>query len=106
MEDTEQAKITLVVKNEEELYTSYSPVPEFNYSVMGYIRSKIGEAAEEGNMYLTVISKEPMDEERFWTAARNWIKDEKRLFKMEQKNNLRTLIGLLVVGSILIIASI
>lgn len=106
MEDTEQANITLVVRNEEELYTSYSPVPEFNYSVMGYIRSKIGEAAEEGNMSLTVISKEPLDEERFWTAARNWIKDEKRLFKMEQKNNLRTLIGLLVVGSILIIASI
>ena len=106
MEDTEQANITLVVKNEEELYTSYSPVPEFNYRVMGYIRSKIGEAAEEGNMSLTVISKKPLDEERFWAASRNWIKDEKRLLKMEQKNNLRTLMGLLVVGSIMIIASV
>ena len=55
---------------------------------------------------MTVISREPMDEERFRSAVANWIRDEKAAFTRKEKETRISLIGGLFFGSLLLIVSI
>ena len=81
MNHAEQQNIRLVVDDEQALYTSFSPEDEFDESVKSYIRSKAASKDQTKSISLTVISKEPMDEERFRAAVSNWIRDERELKK-------------------------
>lgn len=104
MSHTEQMNIRLVVDDEQELYTSFSPEDELDGSVKAYLRSKIAANKYNSNLRLTVIPRKPMDEEKFRRAVSYWIKDEKESFSIEEKSTVRMLIGLLIFGSIMILA--
>ena len=104
MSHTEQMNIRLVVDDEQELYTSFSPEDELDGSVKAYLRSKITANKYNSNLRLTVIPRKPMDEEKFRRAVSYWIKDEKESFSIEEKSTVRMLIGLLIFGSIMILA--
>ena len=106
MDQTEQKKITLVVEDEQALYTKFSPEHEFNESVKSYIRSKTAGKGDHQSISLTVISREPLDENRFRSAVSNWVRDEKVVFGKVEKDMIRTLIGLLVFGSVMIVLSL
>ena len=105
MESNERTEIKLVLKNEQELYSDLDPEDDFRESVKMYIRSKAA-AADNNNIRLTVISKEPLDEDKFRSAVSNWTRDEKTLFKKTEKDTLKMLIGLLVFGSVMIVVSL
>ena len=102
----EKKNISIVVENEQELYTSLSPEDEFNDSVKSYIRSKITGGGMKRYVGMTVISRTPIDEDRFRSAVANWARDEKEALGSDRKEKLRLLIGLLVFGSILVVFSI
>ena len=106
MDHAEQQNIRMVVDDEQTLYSTFSPEDEFNESVKSYIRSKAANMDHTKSISLTVIAKEPMDEERFRAAVSSWIRDEKALFRKKQKENVRLLIGSLIFGTILILLSI
>lgn len=102
----EKKNISIVVENEQELYTLLSPEDEFNDSVKSYIRSKITGGGMKRYVGLTVISRTPIDEDRFRSAVAHWARDEKEALGSDRKEKLRLLIGLLVFGSILVVFSI
>ena len=103
---TEQKKIRIVVKDEQSLYTPYSPEDEFCQPVKMYIRSKIAGEKLRQTFILTVISRDPVNEERFRSAVSNWIREEKNIFRKEEKETVLRLAGSLILGSVLIILSI
>jgi hypothetical protein len=105
MDQSEQKDITLVVDDEQALYTKFSPEHEFNESVKSYIKSKAAGKGDHQSISLTVVSQGPVDEERFRAAVANWIRDEKAVFGRVEKDLIRTLVGLLVFGSIMIVLS-
>lgn len=106
MDSTEQKNIKLVVNDEQSLYTPFSPEDEFNESVKSYIRSKLTDGRYSNGISMTVISREPMNEDRFRAAVSNWIRDEKVSFEKRAKEARIALIGGLILGSILLLASI
>ena len=106
MDQTEQMNITLVVDDEQSLYNKFSPDPEFSEPVKAYIRSKVVSKGDHQGIGLTVQSRSPLDEEKFRSAVSDWIRDEKALFRKLEKELLRTMVALLIVGSILIILSL
>ena len=55
---------------------------------------------------MTVISREPIDEERFRSAVSNWTRNEKALFRTHEKKTIRTLIGMLIFGSIMLVLTL
>ena len=60
--------IRLLVKDEQSLYSPFSPDAEFSEPVKSYIRAKtLGDDFKQ-QIKLTVISSAPLDEERFRTA--------------------------------------
>ena len=92
----EQRNIRLVVENEQDLYTTFSPTDEFNDSVKGYIRSKMTSRGFNRYTGLTVVSRKHIDEKRFRSAVSNWVRDEKRVLSQNRKETVRMLIGLLL----------
>lgn len=102
----EQRNIRLVVENEQDLYTTFSPTDEFNDSVKGYIRSKMTSRGFNRYTGLTVISRKHIDEKRFRSAVSNWVRDEKRVLSQNRKETVRLLIGLLLFGSVLVVFNI
>lgn len=100
------AQIRLVVENEDYLYSSFSPEDEFDIMVQGYIREKIRGMDHSERISFTVISKEPIDEERFRAAMANWGRNELALLKMNYKDTFRMLIGMLILGSVLLILNL
>ena len=106
MDLKEQNKITLVVRDEEDLYTAFSPEPEFCGELKTYIRSKVNEEKSKNGIQMTVVAEKPIDEERFRIASSNWNKDAKKAFKIQERQTLLMLIALLAVGSLLIIVSL
>ena len=90
----EQKNIRIVVENEQDLYTPLSPEDEFNDSVKSYIRSKITGGGMKRYVGLTVISRTPIDEDRFRSAVAHWARDEKEALGSDRKEKLRLLIGL------------
>lgn len=106
MGNTETKEIRIVADDESLLYASFSPDAEFSDQVKSYIRSKMAGGNYRQRVDLTVISREPIDEERFRSAASNWIRDERVTFRKREKDTLIRLIGLLIFGSIMIVASI
>ena len=102
----EKKEIRLVVKDEQSLYTPFSPADELDESVRSYIRSKVAEDKLRQNFHLIVMSQEPVDEERFRTAVSNWIRDEKAACNGDEKETVIRLAGSLVFGTILILLSI
>ena len=103
MDQTGPKSISLVVNNEESLYTPFSPEAEFTELVKAYIRSKLADEKYLQGISMTVFAQEPIDEERFRTASANWIRSEKTVFKTQERNTIRMLIGTLVFGSIMIL---
>ena len=80
MHHVEQMNIILVVEDEKSLYTNFSPEAEFDHDVKEYIKSKIaGEEDNNKSVQLTVVSQDPLDEEKFRLA-----RVEKSLFDREQ----------------------
>lgn len=106
MAGEKQKTISLVVDSEQNLYSRFSPEDEFDESVKAYIRSKVRERDHSQNISLTVISRKPLDEERFRTAMSNWGKDEKAVMDVEMKDTMRMLIGTLIFGTIMILLSL
>ena len=100
------AQIRLVVEREQNLYSSFSPEVELDDSVKGYIRSKIRGMDHSEHIDLHIISKVPLDEERFRTAMAKWGEDELALLKMNYKDTFRMLIGTLILGSVLLILNL
>lgn len=98
--------ITLLVNEENDLYIPFSPEAEFDPGVKNYIRSKVAGSDYNSSINLKVISSAPIDEERFRSAVKNWISEEKTIAKQESKITNRTLIGLLVIASLFIILSL
>ena len=107
MGNAEQTNIKLIVDDEQSLYVSFSPEDEFSDSVKSYIRSKLSDGMHSRQgINMTVISRKPIDEERFRSAVSNWIRDEKESFNKREKETRISLIGGLVFGSLLLILSI
>ena len=106
MDITEQKEIRLVVEDEKTLYSSFSPEAEFSEPVKAYIRSRLAAGNYRQRVDMTVISREPIDEERFRTAVSNWIVFEKAAFRKRWRDTLIRLIGSLLFGSVMIIACI
>ena len=106
MDNAEQKNIRLVVDDEQKLYTPFSPEDEFNEPVKAYIRSKIAGKDDCQSISLTVMSRDPLNEGKFRSAVSNWIRDEKAMFQKTGKDLMRMLVGLLIVGSILIVLSL
>ena len=106
MSQTQQTHIKLVVTDEQELYNSFSPDNEFDESVKSYIKSKIVDQSTLKSLRLTVISQDPIDEERFRSATASWIRDEKASFRQEDKSTYLTLLGALIFGSIMLLMCI
>ena len=100
------AQIRFVVEDEQTLYSMFSPEDEFNESVKIYLSSKIQGMDHSERIDLAVISKEPLDEERFRSAMSKWGKDELALLKMNYKDTFRMLIGTLILGSLLLILNL
>ena len=102
--DSEKSKsITIVVDDEQTLYIPFSPEPEFAEPVKIYIRSKLADERYMKGIRMTVISQKPIDEERFRAASANWIRTEKTVFRVQEKNTVRMLFGTLVFGSIMLV---
>ena len=106
MDNSEQKNVRLVVDDEQKLYTPFSPDDEFSEPVKAYIRSKITGKDDHQSISLTVMSRDPINEGRFRSAVSNWIRAEKALFRKTGKELVRNMVGLLIVGSILIILSL
>ena len=102
----EQQYIRLVVDDEPSLYSTFSPEDEFSDSVKGYIRSKMITGGFKRYAGLTVISRKPIDEDRFRLAVVNWVRDEKAVFKSDRKETLRLMIAMLIFGSLLVVCNI
>ena len=102
----QQKIIRIVVDDEEALYTPFSPVDEFNDSVKSYIRSKMTVGNLKQFAGLKVISRKPIDEDRFRSAVSNWVRDENEAFRRDRKDTVRLLIGLLIFGSALMVFGI
>ena len=100
------AQIRIVVEDEQILYSTFSPEVELNEFVKGYIRSKIRLMDHSERIDLAVISKEPLDEERFRSAMSKWGEDELALLKMNYKDTFRMLIGTLILGSVMLILNL
>ena len=98
----EKKNVELVVNDERLLYTPFSPDDEFNESVKRYIKGKLAGGTHNRSIRLTVISQERLDEERFRRAVSNWINEEKTMLAYKNSDSVRTLAGLLAVGSVLI----
>lgn len=105
MGNAEQINIRLVVDDEQKLYTPFSPENEFSEAVKQYIRSKIATKDTRHSISLTVMSRNPLDEERFRSAVSNWVRDEKAIFRKTRKELIRMLIERLALGSVLILLS-
>ena len=105
MHHVEQMNIILVVEDEKSLYTNFSPEAEFDHDVKEYIKSKIAGEEDNKRIRLTVVSQEPLDEEKIRSAVSAWISDEKRVLRQSEKNTMRLFFGLLVFGSIMILLS-
>lgn len=105
MHHVEQTNIILVVEDEKSLYTNFSPAAEFSHDVKDYIKSKIAGEEDNKRIRLTVVSQEPLDEEKIRSAVSAWIRDEKRVLRQSEKNTMRLFFGLLVFGSIMILLS-
>lgn len=103
MANTASTNIKLIVSDEKDLYSKFSPEDEFNDSVKAYIKSKITDESSTMGISLTVVSPKPLDEEKFRAAAASWIRDEKAKFRAKEKNTFFMLIGLLIFGSIMLI---
>jgi hypothetical protein len=106
MKQREPMNIRLVVDDEQTLYSPFSPEAEFNEPVQKYLRGKLAGMDYHQSISLTVISREPINEDRFRSAVSDWINDEKAMFRKNEKDNLHLLIALLVFGSILITLSV
>ena len=102
----EPKNIRIVVEDEEALYTKLSPEDEFNDSVKSYIRAKISGRGFNSYTGLTVISRKPIDEDRFRSAVSNWVRDEEDVFKSDRYEKVCLLIGLLLFGSVLVVFNI
>ncbi len=106
MANAEQTNIILVVGEEQKLYTPFSPEDEFDEPVKKYIQSKMLGYEENKSIRLTVVSRKPLDEERFRSAVSNWIRDETIVIKRNEKHKTRVLLGLLAFGSITFVLSL
>ena len=101
--DKNRKIIRLAVKDEQILYSPFSPEDEFSRPVKLYIRSKLSGGTHDQRIKLIVTSRERLDEDRFRRAAANWSRDEKEKFTNGYNDMILKLIGLLIAGSILII---
>ena len=98
--------VEIVVNDENDLYTPLSPDNEFEQGVRSYIKSKIALIGYDHNIGLKVISPAPIDEERFRSAVKNWIRDEKISMEQALRESNRIMFGMLVIASVFIILSL
>ena len=103
---TERKSIKLIVEDEQALFSTFSPEDEFNESVKGYIRSKITGGGLKRYTGLTVVSRKPIDEDRFRSAVSNWVRDENEAFRRDRRGIIRMAIILLIFGSVLVVFNI
>ena len=97
--------ITIIVNNENDLYVPYSPDSIFSDGIKSYIRSKATEASSGNGVRLIVKSPVALEEEKFRTAVRNWVRDELASYTREDKITHHILIAMLIFASVFIILS-
>ena len=95
--------IRLLVKDEQSLYTPFSPDDEFSEPVKTYIRSKALGDDYKQQIKLTVISSAPLDEDKFRSASANWIEEEKALFEQNEKRATQLPTAMFIIGALIII---
>ena len=109
MEQTEKNNIRIAVEEETDLYSPFSPEPEFSTQAQTYLRSKMARIYGldfPNGIILTVIARKPVNEEKFRSAAANWITQEKEVFRISEKENRRLFTALLLFGSIMVMLSL
>ena len=87
MEKEKRQEIILLVDNEKDLYTPFSPEYEFSDQVIAYITSKM-EGMHSQNLVLKVVSEVPVNEEHFRAAVRSWIEAGEAQLERERKRNI------------------
>ena len=102
-EKKDAKNVRILVTDEALLYSPYSPDDEFHSDLKLHIRSKMSVGNYDRRVKLTVISRVRLDEERFRRAAADWVREEQALFARKYTETIRLLIGLLAVGSIMIL---
>ena len=102
----ELKNISLVVDNEQDLYTPLNPEAEFNWTVKQYVKSKAADIDDHQNIQLTVIAKVPLDEEIFRSAVSSLINEEKTILAAGWKEAYRMFIGLLCFGTALLLLTL
>lgn len=103
MKKQEVNNIRLIVKDEQDLYTPLSPDDEFSDPVKSYIRSKALNADYKQPVKLTVISSSPLDEEKFRSAAANWVREEKTAFELNAKQSTKLPTAMFIIGGLVVI---
>ena len=106
MDHTKQRNIRLVVDDEQALYAPFTPEDEFSEPLNSYIQAKLAGYAHYQSLNMTVVSHEPLDEARFRSAISNWTRNEKALFRKEERNTILLLILMLIFGSIMLVLTI
>ncbi len=95
--------VRILVTDEALLYSPFSPDDEFHSDFKLYIRSKMSVGAYDRRVKMTVLSRVRLDEDKFRRAVADWVREEQALFARKYTETIRLLIGLLAVGSIMIL---
>ena len=95
--------IRLLVKDEQSLYSPFSPDAEFSEPVKSYIRSKTFGDDYKQQIKLTVISSSPLDEEKFRSSASKWVEEEKAVFEQNYRRFIHLPRAMFIIGVLIII---
>ena len=106
MGNSKKNTIRIAVKDEEALYSQFSPEAEFSDDAKKYIISKLESQSDRNSINLIVMSDKPIDEDRFKAASANWTRNEKKVFRKKAITTILRLLALLTFGSIFVILSI
>ncbi len=106
MDNTERVDVRVAVDDERQLYTPFSTEDEFSESFKRFVRTKMAGGKDSKGYTMTVVAKQPLDEERFRKAMTNWTRDERTALMTNERNTLRMLVGLLIFGSIMFVLSL
>ena len=106
MDRKEPINIRLVVEDESSLYQHFSPEDEFSESVKGYIRSKLICKDDHQSIALTVMSRDPLNEERFRSAVSNWLREEKAIYRKKEKDLIHMLVVDIILATVLVTLSL
>ena len=98
-------QIKLRVQSEEWLYQTLDPEEAcFTDEIRSYIYGKMVRQIKQKDHEIIVQSPEQLNEEKFLSAVRQWIRDDKESMRTERKKDMvmQTYFGLLGIGFLLL----